>query len=71
MLARTSGSFPITVTMQSPDGSLIVGRTRLTVRSTAASGLGLILSGAAGAFLLLWWARHVLKGRRARRLVPA
>src|SRR5207253_4853852 len=42
VLARTSGAFPLVVTMQSPDGSLIVGHTRLTVRSTAASGVGLL-----------------------------
>jgi hypothetical protein len=71
VLARTSGAFPLVVTMQSPDGSLIVGHTRLTVRSTAASGVGLLLSAAAGIFLLVWWGRHVLRGRRARQLVPA
>jgi uncharacterized protein DUF6049 len=71
VLARTSGAFPLVVTMESPDGSLIVGNTRLTVRSTAASGVGLFLSGAAGIFLLVWWGRHALRGRRARRLVPA
>jgi len=71
VLARTSGAFPLVVTMQSPDGSLIVGHTRLTVRSTAASGVGLLLSAAAGIFLLVWWGRHALRGRRARRLVPA
>ena len=68
---RASGAFPLLVTMQSPDGSLIVSHTQITVRSTAASGVGLLLSAAAGLFLLIWWGRHVLHGRRARRLVPA
>jgi hypothetical protein len=68
---RASGAFPLLVTLQSPDGSLIVSHTQITVRSTAASGVGLFLSAAAGLFLLIWWGRHVLHGRRARRLVPA
>jgi hypothetical protein len=71
VLTRASGAFPLLVTMQSPDGSLVVSHTQITVRSTAASGIGLLLSAAAGLFLLLWWGRHVLHGRRARGLVPA
>ncbi|MCU1451702.1 MAG: hypothetical protein JWP02_3872 [Acidimicrobiales bacterium] len=67
---RASGAFPLLVTLASPDGSLVVSRSTLTVRSTAASGLGLFLSGAAGLFLLAWWGRHALHGRRARKLVP-
>jgi hypothetical protein len=70
VLTRASGAFPIQITMESPDGSLVVSKTRLTVRSTAAPGLGLFLSAAAGLFLLVWWGRHALHGRRARRLVP-
>ncbi|HSH61185.1 MAG TPA: DUF6049 family protein, partial [Acidimicrobiales bacterium] len=72
--ARASGSFPLRVNLVSPDGSLVLGRSRLTVRSTAASGVGIFLSAGAGGFLLLWWARHQLRGRhsrRNRRLVPA
>jgi hypothetical protein len=68
---RASGAFPLLVTLQSPDGSLVVSHTQITVRSTAASGVGLLLSAAAGLFLLIWWGRHVLHGRRARGLVPA
>jgi hypothetical protein len=68
---RASGAFPVLVTLESPDGSLVVDRSTLTVRSTAASGVGLLLSGAAGLFLFAWWGRHVVHGRRARRLVPA
>jgi hypothetical protein len=68
---RASGAFPLLVTLQSPDGSLVVSHTQITVRSTAASGVGLLLSGAAGLFLLAWWGRHFLHGRRAGKLVPA
>jgi hypothetical protein len=72
--ARASGSFSLRVNLVSPDGALVLGRSRLTVRSTAASGVGVFLSAGAGGFLLLWWARHQLRGRRTRRnrrLVPA
>lgn len=68
--ARTSGTFPLRLRLVSPDGSLVIGRSRFTVRSTAASGVGILLSTGAGAFLLLWWLRHHARGRRNRRLVP-
>jgi hypothetical protein len=69
--ARTSGAFPLRVRLLSPDGSLTLVQSRFTVRSTAASGVGIVLSTGAGGFLLLWWARHLVRGRRNRRLVPA
>ena len=69
--ARTSGSFPLRVSLVSPDGGLVLGDSRFTVRSTAASGVGLVLSAGAVVFLLLWWGRHLARGRRNRRLVPA
>lgn len=69
--ARTSGSFPLRVSLVSPDGDLVLGNSRFTVRSTAASGVGLVLSAGAVVFLLLWWGRHLVRGRRNRRLVPA
>ena len=69
VVARTSGTFPIRITLESPDGDLIVGRARLTVRSTATSGVGLAISVGAALFLAVWWGRHALKGRRAKRLM--
>lgn len=67
--ANTSGSFPLRVELVSPDGQLVLGETRVTVRSTAVSGVGIALSVGAALFLALWWARH-LHGRRSKRLVP-
>lgn len=67
--ANTSGSFPLRVELVSPDGGLVLGETRVTVRSTAVSGVGVALSVGAALFLALWWARH-LRGRRSKRLVP-
>jgi hypothetical protein len=68
--ARTSGSFPIRIELVSPDGRLTVGTSRLVVRSTAASGVGVVLSLGAACFLLVWWARHAMRARRRVR-VPA
>jgi hypothetical protein len=69
--ALTSGTFPVRVELESPDGTLHFAQAKLTVRSTAASGVGLVLSAGAALFLAVWWARHLSRGRRARRLVPA
>lgn len=69
--ARASGAFPVDVAVTSPDGVIDVGETRVQVRSTAVSGLGLVLAVAAGAFLALWWARNLRSGRRRERLVAS
>jgi hypothetical protein len=69
--ARTSGAFPMRITVRSPNGQLELGRTTYTITSTVASGVGLLLSIGALLFLLLWWARHWRTVRRARRLVAA
>jgi hypothetical protein len=67
--ARASGAFPVDVRVGSLDGVLTVSDARITVRSSAVSGLGIVLSVLAALFLLIWWARHFRKGRRANRLV--
>jgi hypothetical protein len=68
--ARTSGDTGLNIVVESPDGSLPIANTLLTVRSTAASGVGLVLSAGAALFLVVWWGRDFRRGRRARRLVP-
>jgi hypothetical protein len=69
--ARTSGAFTLDVAVTSPDGSLVLDRSTFDVRSTAISGVGLVLSVGAGLFLAIWWARHWRSSRRSRRLGPA
>ncbi|HEX4819307.1 MAG TPA: DUF6049 family protein [Acidimicrobiales bacterium] len=64
---RASGDSPLDVSVMAPDGGLEVGRTRITVRSTAFSGVGIVLSVGAGTFLAAWWIRNVVKTRRERR----
>jgi hypothetical protein len=66
--ARTSGAFPVRVTLTSPDGSFLIGQTHFTVRSTAASGVGIFLSGGAALFLLAWWAREIIRTHRGERV---
>ncbi|HYA45465.1 MAG TPA: DUF6049 family protein [Acidimicrobiales bacterium] len=70
VVARTSGSFPLSLAMGAPDGSAFFAQGSITVRSTAISDLGLILMLGAALFLAVWWARNARHGRRARRLVP-
>jgi hypothetical protein len=60
-----SGAFPLRILLKSPDGKVVLSQTRLTVRSTNASGVGIALSVGAGLFLLLWWYRHSARRRRA------
>ncbi len=67
--SRASGAFPVTVSLSSPDDAISMGSTKFTVRSTAVSGIGLLLSIGAGLFLLIWWARHFRSVRRRSRLV--
>lgn len=65
--ARTSGTFPLSVSVTSPDGQISFEQTRFTVRSTVVSGVGLVLMLGAGFFLAGWWANHYRRRRRGRR----
>lgn len=66
--ARTRGSFPLFVTVTSPDGEIVVSRTEMTIRSTATSWVGRVLTIAAGVFLLTWWGLHFRGARRRSTL---
>jgi hypothetical protein len=68
---RSSGVFPLDVSLWTQDGSQQLGlSTRDTVRSTAVSGVGVILIIVAIVSLAIWWGRDLRHGRRARQLVP-
>jgi hypothetical protein len=67
--ARTSGAFPLDITITSPDGAIELDRTTFDIRSTAVTGVGLLLSIGAGLFLLVWWGRHWRTSRRSQHLV--
>src|SRR5690606_2449667 len=66
---RTSGAFPVEVTVLTPDGTVALDATRFTMRSTAVPGVGIALSALAALFLAVWWARHWRTARRASRLL--
>jgi hypothetical protein len=68
---RSSGVFPLDVSLWSPDGSQLLASDRDTVRSTAVSGVGIVLIAVALISLAIWWGRDLRHGRRARQLVPA
>jgi hypothetical protein len=66
---RTSGAFPLDITVTSPNDAILLDQTTFTIRSTAVSGAGIVLSVGAGLFLLIWWARHWRTAQRSKRLV--
>lgn len=70
VVAKTSGVFSLTVSLDSPDGGVTLATNQDTVRSTAASEVGVLLSIGAALLLAVWWVRDVVHGRRARRLMP-
>ena len=69
--SRATGAFPLLIDVRTPDGQRSLSTSRYTVRSTAVSGAGLLLSVGAGVFLTVWWARHWRRTRRSKKLVAA
>jgi len=67
---RSSGTFPLTLTVTSPDGSLSIQQTEVQVRSTFVSNVGLFLTIGAVLFLALWWGNDIRR-RRKRRAAQA
>ena len=63
---QASGQFLLTVELRSADDSLVIATGRQSVRSTAFSGVGLILSGGALLVLVVWWIR-TLRAKGAER----
>jgi hypothetical protein len=68
--ARSSGTFPLRLTVTSPDGALAIQRTEVKVRSTFVSNVGLFLTIGAIVFLGLWWGND-FRRRRSRRAAEA
>ena len=65
--ARTSGSFPLRVSVRSANGGLVIAQAELEVQATAVSAVGLVLIIGAAVFLALWWIIHIRRERKARR----
>ena len=55
--AQASGQFALQAEVLVPGSERVLASTRQTIRSTAFSGVGLILSGGALTFLVVWWLR--------------
>lgn len=68
--ARSNGRFPVTAQLLAPGTTLTVGRSAvMNVRVGRLTGLGIVLTFAAGLALLSWWAQHLR--RRWRRAETA
>ena len=65
--ALATGSVPVSVALWTADGSIRLDGRQLNVRSTAISGVGLLLSLGALVVLVVWWIRS---WRRTRRDAP-
>ena len=65
--APVSGDTPLQVTVRSADGNIELARSNYTVRSTAVSGVGVVLTTGAALFLVIWWIRHWRSSARTRR----
>jgi hypothetical protein len=64
---RASGLFKVGVTLYSPVGGVTLSSGQVSVRSTATSVVGVVLSLGAVAVLLVWWLRTSRKRRSDRR----
>ena len=61
--ARSTGSFPMDVSVSSPDASVRFAGGRVIVRSTAANVLALLLTGSGLLFLIAWSSRDMVRRR--------
>lgn len=64
---RAAGDTPVRITVRSPDDGVILSESQYTIRSTAVSGVGIVLTVGAALFLAVWWGRHWRRARAARR----
>jgi hypothetical protein len=69
---RSSGTFPLTLRVTSPDGALPIQQTEVQVRTTFfVNNVGVFLTVGAGLFLAGWWAYDIRRRRRRRAATPA
>jgi hypothetical protein len=68
---RASGLFRVGIAFASPDRGLVLSTGQVSVRSTATSVVGVVLSLGAVLVLVVWWLRTSRKRRALRRLEEA
>lgn len=66
--AKALGLSPVDVIILTPDGQRQLASGQFSVRSTGIPGLGLLLSGTAGLFLVVWWLTHHRRERNGKAL---
>jgi hypothetical protein len=68
---RASGLFRVGIAFASPDRGLVLSTGQVSVRSTATSVVGIVLSLGAVLVLVVWWLRTSRRRRALRRLDEA
>jgi hypothetical protein len=68
--ALASGDSAINLRIESPEGGIELASGVVRLRSTAISGLGLLISVVALVVLLGWWVKTIHQRHRARRSAP-
>lgn len=73
VVAKSNGSFPVSLQLFSPNGNVAVGRPiTLTARVNALAGLGQLVTGLALLLLIIWWVFHLRRAsRRKLNLTPS
>lgn len=66
VMVRAPGESLLRIHVDTPQGELPVSAFDLPVRSTAISGVGAALSILSITFLVVWWSRTFMRGRRAK-----
>ena len=56
------------IEIRTPDGKELLASSKVTIRSTALSGVGIALTIGAALTLTVWWLRHAYNRRRAARV---
>jgi hypothetical protein len=69
--ARATGSFPVDVSVETPDGRRVLVTGRLILRSTAVSAVSLAVVAGSVLILLVAWVRRARRRARARDTDPA
>ena len=69
--ALATGSVPVFVEVWTPDDRVRLDARQLNVRSTAVSGVGLVISLGALLVLVVWWGRNWRSTRRTRHVEPS